>query len=145
MNPTPAMLEAAAEAAAAFLEREGARRDLPFLRAFPQNSCEAASAIFALAIAAKYRAANVHVAHGYDREHNSSHFWVEVADYFADLTAHQFRTHSGPITGRCPNPFEVQFPDVERASPEAALQRFSPASRAAYALAASDLEKALAA
>ena len=139
------MLEADAETAAAFLEREGASRDLPFLRAFPQNSCEPASAIFSLAVAAKYPAADVRVAHGYHREHNASHFWVEIDGHFIDLTAHQFGIHTGPITGQRPNPLEVQFPDVERGSPEAALQQLPQAAREMYAVAAHDLEKALAA
>jgi hypothetical protein len=145
MNPSLVTLEIDATKASAFLRRVGSEFDLPFLRAFPHNSCEAASAIFAAVAAAKYSPARVKVARGYDRVRGESHFWVEVADFVVDLTADQFGEVQGPLTTLRPSPFEEKFSDVERLAPADAMKQFPRTTQEAYSAASTELEKALAA
>jgi len=143
MNPTVADLHRDAAQAAASLERIGREHDVPLLRSFPNNSCEAASAIFGLVLREKYSSATVHVARGYNVPRGHWHFWVEVNDQVVDVTAHQFQSYEGPLVTVCPSPLETEFADVDRLGPTEAMQEFSSPIRHRLAFAVTELGKAL--
>lgn len=143
MIPTVANLHRDAAQAAAFLECIGREHDLPLLRSFPKNSCEAASAVLGLVLRQKYASATVHVAKGYNVVGGHWHFWVEVDEHVVDVTAHQFECYEGPIVTVCPSPLEGEFADVERLRPTEAMQEFSSPVRDRLAFAATELGKAL--
>lgn len=143
MNPTVADLHRDAAQAAASLERIGREHDLPLLRSFPKNSCEAASAVLGMVLREKYASATVHVARGYNIVRGHWHFWVEVDDHVVDVTAHQLETYEGPLVTVCPSPLESEFAEVERLRPAEAMQEFSSPIRHRLTFAVTELGKEL--
>jgi hypothetical protein len=143
MNPTVADLHRDSTQAAASLERIGREHDVPLLRSFPTNSCEAASAVLGLVLRRKYAAATVHVVRGHDVVRGGWHFWVEVDDHVVDITAHQFERYDGPLVMVSPSPLESEFAEVDRLRPTDAMQGFSSAIRHRLDFVVTELEKTL--
>lgn len=144
MHSTIATVAIDAFRAAAFLSHIGVEEDLPFLRSFPRNSCEAASAIFGFAAERKYLDSSVQVAYGHNHKRAEWHFWVEIGDYAIDLAAAQFSLTREPLIVRRPNPLERRFPDIERVTTTAAMNRFHAETRLRFLAVAEKLERVLA-
>jgi hypothetical protein len=124
LNHQLVTLEAFAQRAEAFFTRPEQVCRLPFVHSFPKNSCELVSAFLASAIEATYPNFTVRVAKAYSAPQSEWHFWVELEDFILDPTAHQFPEFQGPLVCARPSPLESRFPDIERLSPSAALERF---------------------
>lgn len=122
MNHPLVTLETFAQKAGTFFTRPKQVNRLPYVHSFPWNSCELVSAFLASAITAKYPDFNICVARAYSPLQNEWHFWIELNNVVLDPTAHQFPGFHGPLVCARPSPLESRFTDVERVSPEAALQ-----------------------
>lgn len=123
MKALPSTLQSDATIAKAFFAREEQVERLPCVHCFPKNSCEVVSAIFSVAVAAKYPQSHVEVAMAYSPPRNEWHFWAEIDGVVVDVTAHQFPEHLGPLVCPRPSPFELEFSDIERLPPQTALGR----------------------
>ena len=95
-------------------------KGLPGFHSFPNNCCERAAALLAVALVRKYQESNVVLIKGRSIPKDEMHFWVEIDDFFVDPTAHQFDGIHAPLAGLRPNPLERTFTrdevhqDVER-------------------------------
>ncbi|MES2877329.1 MAG: hypothetical protein V4713_02820 [Pseudomonadota bacterium] len=116
-------LQSDATIAEAFFTLEEQAERLPFVRFFPKGSCEVVSVIFSIAVATKYPQSRVEVARAYSPPRNEWHFWAEVDGVVVDITAHQFPEHQCPLICTRPSPLELEFSDVERLTPQTALER----------------------
>jgi len=124
MGPPFHTLLADARRAEAFFAALGYTGELPFVHSYPKGSCEIVSALLAVALQQKYQEAMVQVAMGYNHQLNKWHFWVEVGETVVDATAHQFPEYRGPLVTPRPSALEREYPDVERITPLAAIERF---------------------
>lgn len=124
MNPTLSSLQSDVSSAETFFCRQYQVETLPFVHSFPRDSCEVVSAFFAVALQSKYVSSTVEVVRAYDRARNEWHYWVEVDDFVADATAHQFDEYEHSLVLVGPSPLAARFPDIERLQPQAALHRF---------------------
>lgn len=121
MNPTLSSLQSDVSSAETFFCLEYQVETLPFVHSFPRNSCEVVSAFLAVALQSKYASSTVEVVRAYDRAMNEWHYWVEVDDFVADATAHQFDEYEHSLVLVGPSPLAARFPDIERLQPQAAL------------------------
>jgi len=90
--------------------------DLPFFYSFPKNTCESAACFHGLLIREKFPDMRVEVVHGYNREEDENHYWVEVEGTIFDLTCDQFEGISDPIYAASVHPLSTYFPPIKRFS-----------------------------
>ncbi|XPF93219.1 hypothetical protein ACM9HF_14475 [Colwellia sp. RE-S-Sl-9] len=88
--------------------------DLPFFYSFPKNSCQSATCFHAILVREKFQ--HMQVVHGYNREGDENHYWLEVEGLVFDITCDQFETISIPIYGVKAHPMAAYFNHVNRFS-----------------------------
>jgi hypothetical protein len=109
MKPTLSDLQSALEIAVHFFQSNPNARELPFFQSFPENSCERAAALLAVALARKYPVAKVVLVKGRSPSSGEMHFWVEAGEFAIDPTAHQFEAFPTAFVSKRPSPLESKF------------------------------------
>ena len=90
--------------------------DLPFFYSFPRNACESAACFHSMLIQAKFPNLQIEVLHGYNRDEEEHHYWLEVDSLIFDITCDQFEGIPNPIYASPKHPMSDYFTIIERFS-----------------------------
>jgi hypothetical protein len=109
MTPTFKELQKDLWRAVAYFQKVSLTERIPWMGAFPNNSCEVASALLAAALQGKYPACMVRQVHAYNPEISQLHCWVRLDGITIDPTLQQFEGYESPLLTADAHPLQGLF------------------------------------